>query len=209
MIFFGEKDFDVINRSSPFNENAFLYYHPTVQSIYKAVAEPTHNLYNTTWNFWRWEKGSANRIREEQITQSSPSEWRANYKAQLRSDDQNAISNASQRKIVRIDNGRYHAVYESLGHVWYTHSLTSDYYGQWRQDKCLSVDVATLAKSPSIDYDGNIIKIVFEGYYPETAFIYLVTYVPDANGNYNQSGSGEELTYYSSSFWQCKTSNYL
>lgn len=74
MILFGEKDFDVINRSSPFNENAFLYYPPTVQSIYKAVAEPTHNLFNTTWNFWRWENGSTNRIREEQITQSSPSE---------------------------------------------------------------------------------------------------------------------------------------
>jgi hypothetical protein len=200
-ILFGEKDYDVINRNSPYNENAFLYNPPIVQSMYRAEANPTHNLFNTTWNFWRWENGSTNRIREEQISQSSPSEWRAIYKGNLTSNSTDGISSNSQRKIVRTDNGKYHVVYESLGHVWYTYSLTNDYYGQWRQDRCLSDDVGTLAKNPSIDYDGNIIKIVFEGYYPETAFIYLVTYAPDANGNYNQSGSGEEILNYSSSYF--------
>jgi hypothetical protein len=201
MILFGEKNFDVTNRNSPYTENAFIYNPPDIQSIYRAEVQQTHNLFNTTWNFWKWENGSTNRIREAQISQSSPSEWRAIYKGNLTSNSTDGISSNSQRKIVRTDNGKYHVVYESLGHVWYTHSLTNDYYGQWRQDKCLSIDVATVAKNPSIDYDGNIIKIVFEGYYPETAIIYLVTYAPDANGNYSQSGSDEQLLSYSPSYF--------
>ncbi|NWG29760.1 MAG: hypothetical protein HXY48_14695 [Ignavibacteriaceae bacterium] len=54
------------------------------------------------------------------------------------SNDQNGISSASQRKMVRTDNGRYHAVYESMGTVWYAHSATSDFNGAWNPDQQLS-----------------------------------------------------------------------
>jgi len=73
-------------------------------------------------------------------------------KGQLMSNDQNGISNNSQRKIVRTDNGIYHIVYESQGGVWYTKSLTTNFNGGWAKDICLEMD----AKNPAIDYLGNI-----------------------------------------------------
>ena len=50
-------------------------------------------------------------------------------KGQLMSNDQNGISSSSQRKMVRTDNGIYHVVYESMGNVWYTYSLTANFQG--------------------------------------------------------------------------------
>jgi Secretion system C-terminal sorting domain len=82
----------------------------------------------------------------------------ANLKGQLMSNDQNGINSSSQRKIVRTDNGYYHLVYESMGNVWYTHSLTTDYYGDWSKDELLM----TNATNPSLDYTGNDVYIVYE-----------------------------------------------
>jgi hypothetical protein len=70
----------------------------------------------------------------------------------------NGISSASQRKIVRTDNGSYHIVYESNGHVYYTYSLTSNFTGSWQKDEAIEHN----AKNPSIDYFGNIVSIVCE-----------------------------------------------
>jgi hypothetical protein len=81
-------------------------------------------------------------------------------KGQLMSNDQNGISSGSQRKLVRTDNGIYHCVYESMGDVWYTHSLTTNYNGQWRQDICISNTIGNMSKNPSIDFEGNKIKTV-------------------------------------------------
>ena len=109
----------------------------------------------------------------------------ANLKGQLMSNDQNGISSGSQRKLVRTDNGRYHCVYESMGSVWYTYSLTSNFNGEWSNDKELNS-----GKNPSIDYEGNNIKIVFEKYLPPYdpyPTIYLETYAPDISGNYIQT----------------------
>ncbi|MCC7093782.1 MAG: hypothetical protein IT277_06265, partial [Ignavibacteriaceae bacterium] len=84
----------------------------------------------------------------------------ANLKGQLMSSDQNGISSGSQRKLVRTDNGIYHCVYESMGDVWYTHSLTTNFNGQWHQDICISNTIGNMSKNPSIDFEGNKIKTV-------------------------------------------------
>ncbi len=76
-------------------------------------------------------------------------------KGNLMSDDQNGISSSSQREMVRTDNGIYHVVYESMGNVWYTYSLTPDFYGEWSKDELEFYD----AKNPSFDYEGNTAKI--------------------------------------------------
>ena len=77
------------------------------------------------------------------------------------SNDQNGISSGSQRKLVRTDNGIYHLVYESLGSVWYTYSLTNNFNGQWSDE--IELDAG---KNPAIDFEGNIVKIVFEWFLP-------------------------------------------
>jgi hypothetical protein len=106
---------------------------------------------------------------------SSTATATAVLKGQLMSNDQNGVKNPSQRKMVRTDNGRYHVVYESMGTVFYTYSLTSDFYGAWSADEPLH----THGKNPAIAYYGNTVKIVFEYYDPQqggNAKIYLATY---------------------------------
>jgi hypothetical protein len=108
-------------------------------------------------------------------------------KGQLMSNDQNGISSASQRKIVRTDNGRYHAVYESMGTVWYAHSTTSDFNGAWNPDQQLSY----YGKNPAIEYDGNIVKVAFEEYDPQigrNATIWLYTFVLPSGGPLTNCG---------------------
>lgn len=110
------------------------------------------------------------------------------------SNDQNGVKNPSQRKMVRTDNGQYHVVYESMGTVWYTYSLTSDFYGAWSPDHDLTEGNGQ-AKNPAIDYDGNIAKIVFEYYDPQVggdAGIYLVT---------GTEADFDEVTTYPSSYF--------
>ena len=99
-------------------------------------------------------------------------------KGQLMSNDQNGISSGSQRKLVRTDNGIYHLVYESMSHVWYTHSLTGDFNGQWKQERCLSDAIGNLGKNPAIDFEVNKVKIVFETALNDEAAIYLITFIP-------------------------------
>ena len=133
---------------------------------------------------------------------SSAATATAILKGQLMSNDQNAISSASQRKIVRTDNGRYHAVYESMGTVWYAHSATSDFYGVWNPDQLIDY----YGKNPSIDYDGDIVKIAFEKYDPQiggNANICLYTYVI-SNGVYELWDNEIVATYPSSYYGNAK-----
>lgn len=104
-------------------------------------------------------------------------------KGQLMSNDQNGVKNPSQRKMVRTDNGQYHVVYESMGTVFYTYSLTSDFYGAWSPDEYLHYH----GKNPAIDYDENMVAITFEEYDPQVggdAKIHLYGFSPSGNGFY-------------------------
>jgi len=108
----------------------------------------------------------------------------ATLKGQLMSNSTTGISSNSQRKMVRTDNGIYHLVYESMGNVYYTHSLTSNFDGQWAEEQWVDVD----AKNPAIAYYGNIVYIVFEKYSPgnpSNTYIKLIDYQPTSSGIYH------------------------
>ena len=151
-ILFGEKNIDVINRNSPYTENAFIFQQNVVEATYRAEANQSHNLFNTTWNFWSWENGSANRIREAQINQTTPIEWRANYKSVQRSDDNKAYSNNSQRKFVRTDDGWLHNVYSSMGRVFYEAKSPTGNWQIMNGGNPIDDGPDKQAKLPSIDY---------------------------------------------------------
>ncbi len=121
-------------------------------------------------------------------------------KGNLMSDDQNGISSSSQRKMVRTDNGIYHVVYESMGNVWYTYSLTANFQGDWSEDEMVLPD----AKNPSLDYEGNTIKIVCEIHYSGDAQIWLLTYEPQSNGGYENTEVEVVTTYPDSYFGNAK-----
>ena len=151
---------------------------------YNIEAPSTFQNLNTTWWFYKWNDGSTNRLKQN-LQATSPTNLTAYYKGNLRSNDQNGISSNSQRKMVRTDNGIYHLVYESMGNVYYTHSLTSNFDGSWAQEELLR----TNAKNPAIEYHVNNVKIVFEFYdpvYGDDAIIYLSAYAPNASGVYTQ-----------------------
>ncbi|RKY97943.1 MAG: hypothetical protein DRQ13_04090, partial [Ignavibacteriae bacterium] len=105
-------------------------------------------------------------------------------KGQLMSNDQNGIDNPSQRKMVRTDNGQYHVVYESMGTVFYTYSLTSNFYGAWAPD----VKLDDYGKNPAIDFEADTVMVVFETYnpqYSQDVYIFLYSFVPLGNGFYD------------------------
>ena len=127
----------------------------------------------------------------------------ATLKGQLMSNSTTGISSNSQRKMVRTDNGIYHVVYESMGNVFYTHSLTSNFEGEWAPDQI----VYDNAKNPAIEYNGNIVKIVLEYYdpvYSAQVDLWLLTYELEANGRYENSEAEVFTTCPSSYFGNAK-----
>lgn len=152
--------------------NAFNYI--DFEDACSATASNQFQALSTTWWFHHWDNGSTNSVRPN-IQVTAPTTITAYYKGNLRSNDQNGVKNPNQRKMIRTDNGQYHVVYESMGTVWYTYSLTSNLYGAWGPEEQLHYH----GKNPAIDYDGNSVAIVFEEYDPQVggnAKIYLVTY---------------------------------
>lgn len=117
---------------------------------------------------------------------------KAIFKGHLLTNNQNSLSDGSQRKVVRTDNGVYHLVYESMGGIWYTYSLTTDFNGDWSDEIGINE-----GKNPSIDYYGNNIKIVYEQPLSEDeAAITIETYHPDGNGNYVPLGGLDQPATY-------------
>jgi hypothetical protein len=208
-----------LQRTSPFNPNyssshkgVFLNQDYNVPgNPYYKVGMPTEqtisiNGQNRKFFPYKW-TGSGVAFQNEHLRQtgavftSSNATATAILKGQLMSNDQNGISSGSQRKLVRTDNGIYHIVYESMGEVWYTHSLTTNFNGAWSQDYSINEGQGQ-ARNPSIDFEGNKIKIVMEFYDPyywSEAVIFLMTWEPDANGNYYLSDF-EDVQYYSPSY---------
>jgi len=182
-------------RPSPFNPNysssykgVFLNQDPSQTSTYYKVGMLEEQLIsvngqNRKFFPYKW-TGNGVSFQDEYARQtgvvfaSSNATATAILKGQLMSNDQNGISSGSQRKLVRTDNGIYHLVYESMSHVWYTHSLTGDFNGQWKQERCLSDAIGNLGKNPAIDFEVNKVKIVFETALNDEAAIYLITFIP-------------------------------
>ena len=127
----------------------------------------------------------------------------ATLKGQLMSNSTSGISSNSQRKMVRTDNGIYHVVYESMGNLFYTHSLTSNFAGEWAADQ-YTLDHA---KNPAIEYDGNIVKVVCEYYdptYSSNVDLHLITFTQQPNGSYGFSDDEVFATCPSSYFGNAK-----
>jgi hypothetical protein len=127
----------------------------------------------------------------------------ATLKGQLMSNSTTGISSNSQRKMVRTDNGIYHVVYESMGNVFYTHSLTSNFDGEWAADMWFYDH----AKNPAIEYDGNIVKAVCEYYDPAfltTVELRLITFTQQPDGRYGFTDDEPFATCPSSYFGSAK-----
>ena len=127
----------------------------------------------------------------------------ATLKGQLMSNSTTGISSNSQRKMVRTNNGIYHVVYESMGNLFYTHSLTSNFAGEWAADQ-YTLDHA---KNPAIEYDGNIVKVVCEYYdptYSSNVDLHLITFTQQPNGSYGFSDDEVFATCPSSYFGNAK-----
>ncbi|MCH7723531.1 MAG: hypothetical protein IIC76_09425 [Bacteroidetes bacterium] len=120
----------------------------------------THKFYFQNWTGTDVSFQDANANQTGVVFTSSNAVLTANLKGNLLSNSPGGLSTNSQRKIVRTDNGYYHLVYESLGNVYYTHSLTTDFYGDWTREELLM----TNATNPSLDYVGNDVYIVYEIY---------------------------------------------
>ncbi len=127
----------------------------------------------------------------------------ATLKGQLMSNSTTGISSNSQRKMVRTDNGIYHVMYESMGNVFYTHSLTSNFDGEWAADQFILDN----AKNPAIEYDGNIVKAVCEYYdpaYSTNVDLYLLTFTQGQDGKYSNCDNEVFTTCPSSYFGSAK-----
>ncbi|MDP2362686.1 MAG: hypothetical protein Q8M94_02830, partial [Ignavibacteria bacterium] len=110
---------------------------------------------NTNWDFLNWSDGLQSSTRIEAITANNKN-FTAIYKGHFRSDNSSAYTSNSQQKIIRDINGYYHTVYTSMGNVWYTHSLTTDFSGNWSQEEWIGEN----AKNPALDFYGNNLLVV-------------------------------------------------
>ncbi len=100
----------------------------------------------------------------------------ANLKGHLLSNNQNALSGGSQRRLVRTDNGIYHLVYESMGVIWYTHSNSTNFNGSWSAEAGVEI-----GKNPSMDFNYNTVRIVCEKSDADSSIIEMITIDPDYN----------------------------
>lgn len=132
------------------NSPYYAFDFENTQDKYDITAFPTINAFNTNWYFLNWNDGTTNNIKS-QVGLSSPLSLTANYKGNLTSNQTDAYSSNSQQKTVRDNIGYYHTVYSSMGNVWYTYSLTSDFNGNWSQEEWIGEN----AKNPAIDFYGN------------------------------------------------------
>ncbi|MDY0081658.1 MAG: hypothetical protein RBR74_00615 [Ignavibacteriaceae bacterium] len=212
----GMNDAIFYERSSPFYpstgsqyKGVFLGQDPSQTPTYYKIGMPTEqtisvNGQNRKFFPYKWKNDGGVTFQNEYARQtgvvfnSTNATATAILKGQLMSNDQNGISSGSQRKLVRTDNGIYHLCYESLGEIWYTHSLTTNFQGAWSKDEMIEAN----SKNPSIDYEGNTIKIVYETTEPTItpeAAVFLKTYVPSTGGY--QWDSEELVVEYSHSYF--------
>lgn len=107
-----------------------------------------------TGYFLNW-SGDTSRVRFQDSTspatgvlfKQSGASPTALYKGHLLSNQPQGFNTNSQRKLVRDETGRYHAVYASLGNVWYTYS--NDNGSTWQPEIRVN-PTDCQGKSPSI-----------------------------------------------------------
>ena len=113
-----------------------------------------------TYNFAGW-LDDLSKPRTRTITPDDNVEYDVLYKYKQHSNDTEAYTNPSQRKIIRSSTGHFHMVYESMGKVWYERSINGTDWELMNDGKPLNDG---FGKYPAIEYVPNY-------YYPNQFMI--------------------------------------
>ncbi len=133
-----------------------------MQDIYLSHTGKMHKFYFQNWS--ASPQGSAdfqnvNSLETPVVFKQEGAVVSANYKGSLLSNDVNAISNTSQRKVIRTSNGHLHLFYVSMGEIWYEKSVNNG--GTFYTPKKIENLVEGLSISSfSVDYVGNKIYLI-------------------------------------------------
>jgi hypothetical protein len=110
----------------------------------------------TGYSFLNWSDNSTQNPR----TVTGDMDLTANYKGVHLSSTATAFSN-NQRKVVQTPDYYLHQVYESMGHVWYEYRRDNENTWTLGNGGQPLLDDGE-GKSPSIDYNGNAVAIVYQ-----------------------------------------------
>ncbi|HCV43412.1 MAG TPA: hypothetical protein DGH68_07995 [Bacteroidetes bacterium] len=107
------------------------------------------------WQFLGWEGAGADIVLPTQyetpvVFRQAGATVKAWYKAHLVSSSSAVTSPNTQRKVVRDEQGTYHAVYESGGKLWYTKSTNNG--ADWSPETRAYTDDNATHKNPSVVY---------------------------------------------------------
>ncbi len=138
---------------------------PLSSNSHYSVESPTNNLFSTgrPLYFQNW-TGTNVQFQNSIASQTGVvftddnAVVKANLKGHLLSGAQ--LGTNGQCHLVRDNEGYYNMFYVSMDKLWYTRSLTTTMNGAWDDELSLFEEDA---KSVSIDIDGDLINIVFEG----------------------------------------------
>ncbi len=151
-----------------------------VQDIYLSHTGKMHKFYFQNWS--ASPQGSAdfqnvNSLETPVVFKQEGAVVSANYKGSLLSNDVNAISNTSQRKVIRTSNGHLHLFYVSMGKIWYEKSVNNG--TSWYAPK--TINTAEEIKSFSIDNWNN--KIYIASHLKDGGESGILIDMIDENGN--------------------------
>jgi hypothetical protein len=118
----------------------------------RALASP---LPGYTWQFLGWEATGAelqfvDQLETPVVFRQANATVKAWYKAHLASSSTAVTAPNTQRKIVRDEQGTYHAVYESGGLLWYTKSTNNG--ADWSPEIAINFIGDITHKNPSVTY---------------------------------------------------------
>ncbi len=143
------------------------------------VTAPDPRIYNNkSYRFAGW-KDNLLLPNPRQITPEGNTTLEAYYKYPNHSNDAGAYYNNSQRKFVKTTDGRMHIVYESMNKIWY--EISTDGGSTWRlmnNNRPLNVNDA---KNPSMDYNGNVVAIVYQEQNGTSYHIKLASFYASGN----------------------------
>lgn len=151
-----------------------------VQDIYLSHTGKMHKFYFQNWS--ASPQGSAdfqnaNSLETPVVFKQEGAVVSANYKGSLLSNNVNAISNTSQRKVIRTSNGDLHLFYVSMGKIWYEKSVNNG--TSWYAPKI--INGAEEVKSFSVDDWNN--KIYIASHLKEGSENGILIDMIDENGN--------------------------
>ena len=110
--------------NQPYTGNNPVYYSISIPSSV-TVGGQAHSIILRNWELTNAQLQSPTQLTTGVVFTNSPASVTANLKGIQLSNNQSAIVNNGQRKLVRSDNGVLHLVYESMGHVWYERSTNN------------------------------------------------------------------------------------